>query len=158
MQLRTVLLASIIAMAAAAPASGNEAPAPDVSKILQQQAAIRADVMARSGRYKDLPEDKRNTLLNHQQVVTSRLGGVQTTAQLNEHDRIAVFNALEAIEAIVNKAEDDRMICKRHKPVGSNRPQTVCRTVAQLRAEEDNNEQRRNQVCVDAWNSGACKN
>ena len=64
------------------------------------------------------------------------LEGVGSTTDLPEKDQITVFNSLEAIEAIVNQAEEERMVCTRVKPVGSNRPETVCKTVAQMREEK----------------------
>lgn len=105
--------------------------------IRAQQEAIRAELGSRNGRYKDLSDSRRERLVHHQALVLGHLEGVERTTDLSEADQITVFNSLEAIEAIVNTAEDDRMICRRSKPVGSNRPTTVCRSVAQIRREKE---------------------
>ncbi len=53
--------------------------------------------------------------------------------ELAMDDRMAAINALEAINAGITRAEDERLVCERIKQVGSNRPTRVCRTVAELR-------------------------
>jgi hypothetical protein len=133
----------------------------DAGAIRAQQAQIRTDVVARTGRYAKLSEAQRQDLLAKQDVVNRLLEGRSAITDLPESDRISVFNALEAISAIINNEEDDRMVCKRHKPVGSNRPQTVCKTVAQLRAEQRSvqaDEGRRTLECSNAYmGPGGCQ-
>ena len=128
--------------------------------ILSQQAIIQADALKRSGRYKDVSETDLQALLEHQSLVANKLASVESTTQLSERDQITVFNSLEAIEAIINKAENERMVCERYKPIGTNRPTTVCKTVAQRRTEREAAEKsfQRDQQCSDGWGSGYCKN
>lgn len=130
----------------------------DAQAILAQQQEIRAEVEKRGGRFKDMDAKKREELFGRQEKVASLLTGKKATTELSEHDQIIVFNELEAIEAILNKAEDDRLVCERVKPVGSNRPKTVCLTVAARRAEREEAEKQvstRDQQCIkDA--SGSC--
>ena len=109
-------------------------PNMDAQAILKQQQDIRAEVENRSGRFKHLTEEKRERLFANQGTVSSLLKGRQSMQDLSEVDRIAAFNALESIEGILNQAEDDRMVCERVKPIGSNRPKTVCLSVAERRA------------------------
>ena len=157
MHLRLILAGLILVGAATpVPAQANL----DAKAIVAQQAEIRAEAAARSGRYKDMPAAKREELFALQDKVSKQLAGRTTITELAEADQIAVFNALEAISSIINQAEDERMVCERYKPIGSNRPQTLCKTVAQRRAEREAGEALgpRDQRCVDAWNSGACKN
>lgn len=59
------------------------------------------------------------------------------TTELSEAEQLQLFTALGHISAIVNRAEDERLVCRRHRPTGSNRPATVCRTVARLRADRE---------------------
>jgi hypothetical protein len=147
----TLLPAMMLALLVlAGPIVAKEHPNTSAAAIREQQQEIRTEVVAGKGRYKDMASDKRAKLLSHQDRVLALLAGVDFTTELSELDQIAAFNALEAIEAIVNAAEDERMICERFKPVGSNRPQTLCRTVAQRRAEREAAQQgmgRRDQTC-----------
>ena len=109
----------------------------DAKAILAQQAAIRADAIAGEGRYKDLTQHDRNRLFALQDRVASKLSGQASTTGMSEYNQITVFNALEAISAILNGDEDERMICARKRQVGTNRPETVCRTVAQRRVDHE---------------------
>ncbi|WP_157981459.1 hypothetical protein [Cognatilysobacter tabacisoli] len=156
----TLCLFAALLVAAALPAIANPGDNTSASAIRAQQAQIAAELADRKGRFKDLDAARKAELQAHQTTVLSRLVNVEQTTELPETDQIAVFNALEAIEAIVNQAEDERMVCERYKPVGSNRPTTVCKTVAQRRAEKQVAEQNlsRDQQCVDGWAGGFCKN
>ncbi len=112
-------------------------PNMDAQAILKQQQDIRAEVDKPGGRFKHLTDDKRENLFANQGTVNALLKDRQSMQELSEVDRIAAFNALENIEGILNQVEDDRMVCERIKPVGSNRPKTVCQTVAERRAERE---------------------
>ncbi|HZH43200.1 MAG TPA: hypothetical protein VEY50_03835 [Lysobacter sp.] len=146
------------ATAAAGGQNGAATRTNDLAAILEQQQQIRAEATGRKGRYGSLDEKKRQALFDHQDKVTRLLEGKRSVDDLSQTDRIAVFNSLEAIESIVNDAEDDRMVCERVKPVGSNRPKTVCMTVAERRAarEAANHMHRRDQACVKDPTSGFC--
>ena len=137
MRLPLLFAAAVALMCLAAPpVAANNTRNTDAKTILDQQAGIRAEAMNKKGHYKDMDEPQRQELFTHQDKVNRMLEGVTSTTDLPEQDQIVVFNSLEAIEAIINKAEDDRLVCTRVKPVGSNRPQTVCKTVWQLREEK----------------------
>ena len=105
-----------------------------ISSITTQQQQIREDVIAQRGRYKDMPSATRVDLLSKQAEVLAMVEGKATSSELSAHDQVEVFNRLEWIEAAINNAEDERMVCKREKTLGSTRLTRVCRTVAQDRA------------------------
>lgn len=149
-------------LATASISSANDHPNLNANAIREQQTQIRSDAEARKGRYKDLSEAKRTELFARQDKVSALLKDVQITTELKERDQIELFNALESIQAIVNAAEDNRLICERKRPVGTNRTQTVCRTVAQRRAERESIERdtgRRTIECSEAtMGLGGCQN
>lgn len=105
--------------------------------IRAQQAEIRSGVEARAGRYKDMPSGARIDLLAKQAQVLRMIEGKQSSEELNDAQKTEVFNTLEWIEAAVNNAEDERMVCERRAVLGSNRKERVCKTVGQLRVEHD---------------------
>lgn len=154
-----LILAGLILFGAASPALlAQQHPNLDAKAIVAQQAAIRAEAVGRNGRYKDMPAAKREELFALQDKVTRQLADRATTTELREQDQIAVFNALEGISAIINQAEDERMICERKRPVGSNRTQTVCSSVAQRRQDREDAEKQvtyRDQQCFKD-SSGQC--
>lgn len=110
--------------------------------IRSQQSEIRAAVEARNGRYKEMPANTRGELLAKQQHLFHLMEGKQSTQDLNEEQKTEVFNALEWIEAAINGADDERMVCERRPVLGSNRKERVCRTAAQIRAERDSARER----------------
>lgn len=105
--------------------------------IVAQQQEIRREATARKGRYKDMDERTRSRLFAEQDVVLGLLDGKEQSTELPAGEQTTLFNSLESIEAIVNKAEDERMVCRRERATGSHRVQNVCKTVAQLRAERE---------------------
>ncbi|WP_149195210.1 hypothetical protein [Luteimonas suaedae] len=109
----------------------------DAKSIIAQQEEIRAEAVARKGRYKDMDERTIRDLLAKQDKVMDLLDGKEHSTELSKIDQTTLFNSLESIEAIVNKAEDERMVCRRERTTGSHRTQNVCKTVAQLRTERE---------------------
>lgn len=109
----------------------------DVAAIVAQQAQMRGEVQAGTGRYKDMPPAQRDELLRRQGAVLQMVQGKGDTDELAPEERTRLFNELEAIESLVNKAEDERMICEHQKTIGSNRKERVCKTVAQRRKEQE---------------------
>jgi len=140
MMLRTGFAATVLLFGVASALSVTAAESvsnQDAKAIRTQQAQIRMNAETRVGIYKDLSEAKRQDLFQRQSIVQRLTADVASTNELSESDQMELFNQLEAIEAIVNSAEDDRMVCQRIKPVGSHRNQTICKTVAQRRAERE---------------------
>lgn len=105
--------------------------------IRAQQAEIREGVTNRTGRYRGLDEHKRNELLRKQDFVLRAIEGKQTADELPEDTWIEVFNSLEWIEAAINNADGERMICTKMRPTGSNMPTRVCKTAEQMRIERE---------------------
>jgi len=107
----------------------------NAQEIIAQQQQIRADAEAGQGRYRDMDAPTMKQLREHQDVVLGLLEGHERSTELSREDQMTVFNSLEAISAILNRAEDDRMICRRERSVGSRFATEVCRTVAERRAD-----------------------
>lgn len=135
MRLHVLLAGALLALSAALPALAQPVDGPSLDAIRSQQAEIRADARAGRGVYENLSEYQRNQLLAKQDAVLRLIEGKQSAADLGEPQRMELFNQLEAIEALVNQAEDQRMVCRRVATIGSNRKERVCKTVAQRREE-----------------------
>lgn len=130
-KLVTFVVAASLAMAS--PAWAGETESLNLDEVRSQQADIRAGVNAATGIYEDMSEANRRQLLERQDRVLRAIDGKTRGAELTEDAQIAVFNDLEWIEAAINRAEDERMVCERRKQLGSNRKERVCMTVAQQR-------------------------
>ncbi|MGO1719302.1 MAG: hypothetical protein ACTHZI_03820 [Luteimonas sp.] len=109
----------------------------DAQAIISQQQEIREEAVARNGRYRDMEESARSSLLAEQDKVLELLEGKERSTDLSQIDQTILFNSLEKISAIVNQAEDERMVCRRERTTGSHRVQNICKTVAQLRDERE---------------------
>jgi hypothetical protein len=136
MRIYQIVVAFLMTMASVAPAAAQQSLQLDA--IRAQQEEIRVGVGNKTGPYKDLPESKRDELLTKQAFVLRTIEGKRTSDDLSQNERMDVFNALEWIEAAINDADDERMVCKLEKSTGSNRHVRVCKTVAQMREEREN--------------------
>jgi hypothetical protein len=160
---KQIALALTLALMMAPVAAASDHPNLDAGTIRTQQQQIRSEAQARTGRYAKLSPKQQRELMHQQDRVMQLLGSdVANTTELSELDQVALFNSLEAIEAIVNNAEDERLVCERHKPVGTNRPRTVCKTAAQRAAARQASQDRvieRTQTCFKGStdvNAGGC--
>ena len=133
MRLCVILIVSLFSALAVA---GETKPF-QVDEVLAQQQRLRADVVAREGRYADMPSSKRSELLAKQDRLFVMLEGKQSSTDLSNDQYLEAFSTLEWIEATVNNADDERMICTREKTLGSNRATRVCRSAAQMEAQRE---------------------
>jgi len=131
--LRFSLAAIVVALSMSAHANQPL----EIAKIVTQQREIRADLMAGTGRYKQMPTSKREQILKKQDDLLRMLEGKETYDDLSTDQRMAAFNSLEWIEAAINDEEGERMVCRRERTIGSNRITRICRTEAQREAERE---------------------
>ncbi len=134
MRLRMMLFVALAGMAFGAFAAVAPLKFDDVRA---QQKEIRAGVVAGTGRYKDMPEQDKQNLLKEQDQLLGIIGDKKDPSELDEDQRVQAFNILESIEAAINKAEDERVICERYQKTGTNRKVTVCRTARTMREQKE---------------------
>ncbi|MGO4221686.1 hypothetical protein AB4Y64_07490 [Lysobacter sp. TAF61] len=137
--MRFVLFAALALASFTAAADGNAAPKSlDIVAITTQQKQIQQDIIAQRGPYKDLPDTTRVELLSRQATMMRMLDGKASESELSQDQRAEVFNTLEWMEVAINRESDDeRLICRREKPLGSTRTERICRTAAQEREAKD---------------------
>ena len=121
------------------PAFAEDAIAIDATpaQIRTAQSDLRLAIERKSGNYSHFNDDERKAIFTRQDEVLALIEGKQAIADLGPDGKIALANALAAVDASVARAEDSRMICERIKPVGSNRPQNKCISVGQRRQMRD---------------------
>lgn len=117
------------------PAFAEDAVAIDSTpaQIRTAQGDLRQAIERKSGNYSHFTDDERKAIFAKQDEVLSLIDGKQDIAELGPDGKIALANALEAVKASLARAEDNRMICERIKPIGSNRPQNKCLSVGTRR-------------------------
>jgi len=72
-----------------------------------------------------------------------------TTAQMDANAKVQLFNDQEAINAILTRHDDNRLVCESVAPLGSHIPKTSCRTyreIEQERRDTQNFQQQMQQV------------
>lgn len=129
--------ALILVVAVAIPALAS-AESLKLDTVRVQQATIRAGVEAHSSApYKELSPPVRGELLDRQAKMLRVIDGKQSESELTEEQRTEVSATLAWIDAKLQEARDDRMVCERRATIGSNRKERVCMTAAQMRAQRD---------------------
>jgi len=136
MRIASCLLAVMLGSAPFA-SNGFETIGPSLSEIRAQQVDLHQQALAKRGIFKDLSENERQQLLTRQNQFLAMTEGRQSLGDLKPDDRVQVVNTLEWINAAITRAEDERLVCERVKLTGSNRPERVCKTVAQRNAERN---------------------
>ena len=103
---------------------------------------IRPDLQAGKGAYAKLTPVKRNELLAQQDRLLALLQPQTPPVELDEAQRSEAFAAIDAIQAagttVVASNDDDTLVCKREKTLGSNFSTKICRTKAQIRQDQEN--------------------
>ncbi|NOT87478.1 MAG: hypothetical protein HOP03_04780 [Lysobacter sp.] len=107
------------------------------AQIRTAQSEQRQAIERKSGNYSHFTDDERKTIFAKQDEVLRLIDGKQTVEELGPDGKIALANALASVDAAVTRAEDNRLICERVKPVGSNRPQNKCISVGERRRQRD---------------------
>jgi|JI10StandDraft_1071094.scaffolds.fasta_scaffold356289_1 hypothetical protein len=107
-------------------------PQPDFADLVAAQKVLRAEIKA--GKQTFAPDDQK-ALLKAQDVLFAIAQDNPADADLSESEWVKIFNAQEQINQIVTaSAADQRVVCRRERPTGSNRTRSVCLTVAQWRS------------------------
>jgi hypothetical protein len=84
-----------------------------------------------------------HTSANEQERVEAQLGAMyklleahSAQAEMSESDKVAMLNAQEEINGILQHNDNNRLVCEHVAPVGSHRPVTTCQTYGQLMARQ----------------------
>ena len=108
--------------------------------LAQQRAAIEAEIRDGHEYAEITPEQlaRARDLLGQME----RLLGDRQPGELTDRQRVDLFNLQDEVNQILLAAEEDsRRICRREKPTGSHRSQTVCRTVAERRRMQEESQE-----------------
>jgi len=132
-----VVLAMFSVSSAYAGQEKSKMPLQEGVPFSEQGDRIRADL--REGEtYAEITAEDRSAVLAALERIDQKLMN-RTGPVLSESDKLAVFNDQELVNSLLVRArEDSRLICRRERPVGSNRPQNICISVAQRREAREN--------------------
>jgi hypothetical protein len=103
------------------------------AQIRSAQVDQRKAIENKASNYAHFTDAERKAIFAKQDEITALIDGKTTIEELGPNGKIALANALESVKALVARAEDNRLICERVKPLGSNRPQNKCISVGERR-------------------------
>ncbi|MEL1266124.1 hypothetical protein [Pseudoxanthomonas putridarboris] len=135
-----LMLLALLALAptGASIASSNDAFAPekglDLSRSFEAQREAILKALGDGETYSEIAAEDLQIVKESLDRISSLLDGAQSVGQLPEGTKVRVFNEQERINTLLGRAHaDSRVVCKREKPTGSNRPANTCMTVAERR-------------------------
>lgn len=88
-----------------------------------------------------------HTSANDQARVEARLADMSrllqehsSQSEMTETDKVALLNAQEEINGILQHNDNNRLVCEHIAPVGSHRPVTTCQTYGEKMARQQNDQ------------------
>lgn len=94
-------------------------------------ATVRQD-MQPGGRYEFVDSKERedvNVHLNDMQGLLDKYG---TVAQMDQDAKTRLFNDQEAVNGVLTRRDDQRLVCENTAPLGSHIPRTTCQTYREM--------------------------
>ncbi len=133
MQLAVILASFVMAAGVAAgesqpkPVFGEKVAPGDFPQLIEM---IRFEIQP-GGRWEYVPKRDRPKLEEKLAEMERVIGDRSSIDELSDDDRIRLFNAQEHANAILTQHDGRRLICERHTPTGSHRPEKRCMTLAE---------------------------
>jgi hypothetical protein len=131
-----VFVLALAGASAAAADNASESGTPRLSNMSAGEFLAyhdKLDQELKTRRYEHITSSQIDDIGLEQSKIRALIGTHATLDELSNQDQVSVFNAHERVVAIVEGAEDDRVVCKRQKVVGSHRPVSVCQTVGEMK-------------------------
>ena len=135
-------------------AASNSAPAASSAPAIVDAKAFIAEIdnsirLARSGEYGRMTPGRLARMSSARNKIVALLKDHASATDLEDEDRVEVYNQQEIILSAMRSADKDRIVCKRVAAIGTRLAQTECMTVGQRearakRAREDVDNMRRN--------------
>jgi hypothetical protein len=138
--IRTSVLAALLVAACAMSVRAAETAPPLKATTKDAFAGVVVDLhkeMQEGGRYADVTERERADVdanLDRMQALFEKSGSVET---MGKDEQVALFNAQESVNAILEKRDRDRLICERSATTGSRISTTHCRTYGEIEAQRE---------------------
>jgi len=91
--------------------------------------------MVPGGRYEFVDQGERTKIDASFGEMQALFDKYDTVAQMDQAAKVQLFNDQEAVNAILTRRDDKRLICRTLPPTGSLIPKTSCRTYREVEAE-----------------------
>ena len=128
--------AAFVSTAQAAPAAPKPLVAQTLDSFKQDSARIRKD-MQPGGKYGYISATEKSRVETRLTDMQNLLTAHANAADMPETDKVALFNAQEEINGILDHNDNNRLVCEHVMPVGSHIPVTTCHTYAEIMAQRE---------------------
>ena len=134
-------LAALLTAGAAAASSTDRYGHDEVTfnpQVFAEQHRALVQEVKTGERYVELSNTDRRDVLDSLNTLGDLLADVSTIDELNNNEKLRVFNLQEQINTLLTEAaKGSRLVCARETKTGSHRSINVCKTVAQRERERD---------------------
>ena len=139
----SALLLSPMAAFGAKSVSAEDAFSParglDLNRSFEAQRGAIIAALDDGKTYSEIGATDLQTVRESLDRISTWLGDADSVEQLPDANRVRIFNEQEKINTLLTRAHaDSRLVCRREKPIGSNRPTNTCQTVAERRRMREN--------------------
>lgn len=132
---RTVCLAVVWCLSITAVAETAKLSA--IEQFHDQKASILRDLKD-GAVYREISYQDSKTVRDALDRMSARLGEVAAIEDLDEQEKVEVFNDQELVNTILTMAENDsRTVCRRRGQLGTNFKTTTCETVKERRERQE---------------------
>lgn len=129
----SLALATTVAHAQADPTPGKDAAPVQLNvqvPVKDQLAGVERALY--SEHYSEISLDDKSKVSAAINRIRTRIGAHDTVEQTSPQAQTDIYNDQAVVNTLLSQAHaDSRMVCRRERPTGSNRPERVCLTVAQ---------------------------
>lgn len=108
--------------------AGNKSDFAAVVMAVHQQ-------MQPGGHYEFISQKNREKVDANFNDMQSLFDKYDTVEQMNQNEKIQLFNDQETINAILTRNDDKRLVCESVAPLGSHIPKKICRTFRDIEVE-----------------------
>ena len=105
--------------------------AQDKEDFVAQTAAVHK-LMEPGGRYEFITSEERATIDARFSEMQGLFDKYDTTDKMDTNTKVKLLNDQEAINSILAKRDNNRVICERSAPTGSLLPKSSCRTYGEI--------------------------
>lgn len=143
--MRFPVLLSMVLLALAASqvaVAADKAVQVDLAAFEKSRTIIERALEDRDA-YSELTSTQRRDVMEALSRMGQTLASAPSVSQLNDSEKVRLFNDQELVNNVLTEAaKDSRLICRQDTKTGSHRKITTCRTVAEIRREKDNGQER----------------
>jgi hypothetical protein len=134
---RSLLIAALVLACGVAMAEDTQMRTLDKQQFAAYDTQVKTDIQ-QGNRYKEISPANQETVMKTLGRMEDRWQRADADGKLNVNDSVDMANDQEVVSTILSHAAaDSRLICDRETPMGTLISKNVCRTVAQMKRDQN---------------------